>query len=137
LELLRPPDPPVLLLLGCYRSEDADSSPCLRILLHPADNAFANLDRRELAVEGLQQDDAQKLACALLGEASAHASMQVATIARESRGSPFFVYELAQYLQVTSRGNTDSSATGRIALDDVLWARIQRLPEPFRKLLEI
>ena len=99
---MRPPDPPVLLLLGCYRSEDADSSPCLRILLHPADNAFANLDRRELAVEGLQQDDAQKLACALLGEASAHASMQVATIARESRGSPFFVYELAQYLQVTS-----------------------------------
>src|SRR5262249_49435017 len=53
-EVLRPPAPPVLLLLGAYRSEDADTSPLLRAIL-AVEGAEPIFDRRELDVEPLAQ----------------------------------------------------------------------------------
>ena len=58
-------------------------------------------------------------------------------IARESRGSPFFVYELVEHLQAGGELEDRSSIRGSISLDDVLWARIERLPEGARALLEV
>src|SRR5204863_9692745 len=45
-DVLRPPEPPALLLVACYRSEEAGASPCLQALLRPADAGSA-LDCRE------------------------------------------------------------------------------------------
>ncbi len=89
-ELVRPPEAPVLLLLGSYRREDRDASPCLRILRDTPECC-------EVAVDALDESEACDLARALL-EPGAPAG-QAEAIARESGGNPLFIQELVQYLR--------------------------------------
>ena len=137
-ELLRPPDPPVLLLLGCYRSEDAAASPLLRALRAALAGApSAPLDCRELALEALAGSEAEALALMLLGHEDSFARARAAAFARVSGGNPFFVYELVRHLQAVGESTPRPERVGAVALDEVLWARIRRLPEGARRLLEV
>ncbi len=131
-DLLRPPDPPVLLLLGSYRSEYAGTSPCLRALLETGPGT----DRRELAVEPLAPAEARRLALELLGGAGPAGRERAEAVARESGGLPYFVHELVQHL----RGGAELAgrpAGGEVTLDEVLWQRVLGLPPAARRLLEV
>jgi serine/threonine protein kinase/tetratricopeptide (TPR) repeat protein len=137
LELLRPPDAPRLLLLGCYRSEEAATSPLLRALLAVEEGAAPGLDRRELALGTLEPADAEALALRLLGHRDDVARAHAAAIARESGGNPFFVAELARYVEAQADPLERVPGADQVALDEVLWWRIGRLPEEARRLLEV
>ena len=169
-ELLRPPDAPVLLFLGAYRTEDRSTSPFLQALFHvqashsdgrndretEKESAGSSwLDARELSVDPLDPEETRALANALLGEAGLSPGREalVEAIVRESAGNPFFVAELVRHVQsddvVAGTGwsspdpspfreaSASPSRSTTIALDDVLWARIRRLPEEARRVLEI
>jgi serine/threonine protein kinase/tetratricopeptide (TPR) repeat protein len=160
-ELLRPPDAPVLLFLGTYRSEDRATSPFLRALFEAHGLARDEkqepgggfgLDCRELAVELLAPDEASALAAALLGDPDPSSSPDqrslVDAIARESRGNPFFVAELVRHVHAETPEHPESYGRRRaglnggpesshLVLDEVLWSRIQRLPEEPRHVLEL
>ena len=137
-ELLRPPDPPALLLLSCYRSEDAAASPLLRALRTALAGAPSGpLDCRELALEALAEPEAEALALMLLGQEDPLARARAAAFARESGGNPFFVYELVRHLQAGGESTPRPEGVGAVALDEVLWARIRRLPGGARRLLEV
>ncbi|SIO66153.1 Serine/threonine protein kinase [Singulisphaera sp. GP187] len=133
-ELLRPPDPPVLLLLASYRSEDAASSPFLQAFQKPDG---LPLDRRELAIEALTPSEARDLALALIGPEGKGRGEQADAIARESGGNPLFVAELARHVQVEAGPAHGPGPSGGITLDEVLWQRISRLPDDARRLLEV
>ena len=135
-ELFRPPEAPVLMLLACYRSEDAETSPCLGILHRALDKAGAALDQRHLSVDPLGHEEACELALALLGRRDSASQAQAETIARESGGNPFFVHVLVQ-CAVGSVEVAETPAAGSLVLNDVLWTRIQTLPEEPRRLLEV
>jgi serine/threonine protein kinase/tetratricopeptide (TPR) repeat protein len=137
LDLLRPPDSPRLLLLGCYRSEDAATSSLLRALLGVQGGAAPGFDGRELALGTLEHPDAEGLAMRLLGRDDEAAHAHAAAIARESGGNPFFIAELVRYLQAETDLLDRVPATNEVALDEVLWWRIGRLPEEARRLLEV
>lgn len=131
-DLLRPPDGPRLLLLGSYRRENANDSPALISLDEAYQRGRQPPHRLDLSVDPLTKVDAERLALDLLG-ADDRATKQIADrIARESGGSPFFVWELAQHV-------IDGSGTspGQLDLDEVIWSRVCRLPEETRRLLEV
>ncbi len=67
-ELLQPPGAPRLLLVGCYRSDDAAKSPFLQSLLSDQEGGAPRAFRRVLALEPLAPADAQILALDSAGQ---------------------------------------------------------------------
>ncbi len=140
LDLLAPPDPPRLLLLAGYRSEDAAGVHLAAALHRRMARGEPVGDVRELRVGPLGPRAARSLARALLAPpASLSGSVddpavheRAAAIAHESGGSPFFVYELARHARAAS-GRDD----GAITLDDLLRLRVEALAEPPQRLLEV
>lgn len=142
-EVLRPPDPPALLLLGAYRSELAETSPFLQSFLRTKESAALALEMREIEVASLTEAEAQELALSQLTTERPSASEEpglqarAQAIARESLGNPFFVHELVQHIHVPVSSQEELSTAPFVRLDEVLWARVQRLSEAARRLLEV
>ncbi len=135
-ELLRTPEPPCLLLLVCYRSEDSAISPILRQLLN-REACDPAVNRVEIAVEPLTQVDSERLVHVQLGAVRQALARLAPVIARESGGNPFFISELVGAVKSGTRDASEWLASGRVALDDVLASRVQCLPDGARRLLEV
>ncbi len=140
-ELLRPPDPPPLLIVGCYRSEEQESPLLDKLLRSELIRESAVL--RQLAVEELPGEKAVELALLLLGERSESCRLLARTIAQESRGSPYFVAELVRYAR--SHGGVGETPAGpRLAVDSdgmtlerLILTRLDLLTQEARRLLEL
>jgi hypothetical protein len=141
-DLLQPPDPPVLLLVAAFRSEDADN-PCLRAFARIAGEG--HLECVRVPVEPLGEDERRELACRLLGGGGG--PDQAERVARQSGGFPFFLHELARFVRdmggapgcgSSPAENADRGRlTDAVTLGGVLWARVRRLPPQARRLLEV
>jgi serine/threonine protein kinase/tetratricopeptide (TPR) repeat protein len=135
-ELLRPPNPPGLLLIVCCRDEDIESVPVLGLLLEPFRSGRLFDDVREIEVGPLSPPEATKMALGLMSTAEAGGRSAAERIAEESGGDPFFVAELVWHFQVGGAEPQEPRApAGAISLDQALRARMARLPEDSRRLL--
>jgi serine/threonine protein kinase/tetratricopeptide (TPR) repeat protein len=126
-EILRPPDPPPLLLVASFRSEDIEAKPFLRTLL----NSTGTDSRRDLRVGALSKEEARDLAHQLLGSSLPAMEPVVNSIVREARGNAFLLEQLARYA-LTS----DQSATTGISLGVMLSARLSNLPKGTRQFVD-
>ncbi len=145
-EILRPPEPPNLMLVSCYRSEERDRSPLLRALL-AADLAGPSIEFRDLALKELSPSEAQELVLGLLGETSGTALALAETISRDSGGSPFFIDELVRYSRALAGFDQDGKRTisaeveaalaNNMSLEKLILARLDLLPPEARRLLEV
>jgi hypothetical protein len=134
-ELLRPPDPPTVLLLLCFRSEERDTSVCLKTLLE-AQRMLG--DCRELVVDELSGSEAEELAARLLTDGPGARHTSIEAIARESGGNPLFVQQLVQYVQAGGGNLEDRLLRGEdVSLGSVVAARLGGLSAPARRLLEL
>ncbi|HUH05814.1 MAG TPA: protein kinase, partial [Kofleriaceae bacterium] len=134
-DLLRSPYPAGIMLLLASRDE-SDRSRRARTeseQTRPGEHQeierlLRDLPAHELIELGpLPRLEAQRLAASMLGDGLTE---HVDAVVGEAGGSPFFLSELSRYLQ-------DSPARERASIDDVLRARISRLPERGAALLEL
>ena len=135
-DLLQPPDPPVLLFLGTFRSEDTETSPFLHAFRQIQIQREVPLESIQIEIEPLAWSDAVALAKTLLNRDDAAAQEIGEAIARESAGNPFFVSELVKQLQLDG-GVIANSTSEPLVLADMIWSRVQRLPDESQRLLEV
>ncbi len=137
-------EPPRMLVLLSYRSEYA-ANPCLREFRRAWESG--KLTNREMEVLPLTKEESRALAAELLAGTPA-AAAQIDRIVEQANGSAFFVQELAEHARSGMDWHAGSVATGEASpqdaasgqagdLDEVLWRRVQRLPEEARQLIEI
>ncbi|MBK7995221.1 MAG: protein kinase [Blastocatellia bacterium] len=132
-EILRPPDAPRFLLIGCYRKEEADNSLFLRSLFSLQNDFDEKAKIQEITVDALPKESAKQLAISLLGEESALKQAEI--IVKESGGNPFFINELTQYSLAKSLKQEINP--DEMKIDKVINARIAQLSTDGRRLLEI
>ncbi|WP_422931466.1 serine/threonine-protein kinase PknK [Singulisphaera sp. PoT] len=135
-EILRSPEPPVLLLLACFRSEEMHESPFLLAMREGP--IPKSVECRDLVVGPLSKDESRALARLLVTSEDANVEQRSEIIAREAAGNPLFVAELARSAQSQETGEALAHEPGKaLALDEVLWSRVLRLPIEARKLLAV
>lgn len=136
--ILNSPDPPPMMLLTTWRGGDVETSSFLEPYLEMRDQLGDAVAVDPLPVSELDPDEARDMAEQLVGEwaddprAAAEDRLDLDKVARESGGNPLFIDELSR--QMTRDGSIDSDITD---LDHVLHDRIDRLPDPTRRLLEV
>jgi tetratricopeptide (TPR) repeat protein len=135
-DLTRPPDAPEILLLIAYRSEDVDACAPLAALLRPRVDLAGERDARFLEVRPLSFEYARELAAVLLADVDGITAGVAEAVARESRGNPYYVLELARSINVEGVAQV-LSPSGRVMLEELVRARIDRLPTDARRLLEV
>ena len=132
-EILRPPDAPRFLLIGCYRKEEADTSLFLRVLFSLQNSFDEKAKIKEITVDALPLESAQQLAISLLGKETSLKQTEI--IVKESGGNPFFINELTQYSLTKSLKQEINP--DEMKIDKVINARIAELSTDGKRLLEI
>ena len=128
-ELLRPPDPPVLLLLGCYRSDEVESSPLLRVI---EEGGRAEGVHHVIDLDVLTFEEARDLALASVGWGDEATRRLAEALARESGGNPLFVDQLVRHHETLPLDGIE-----QIRLESVIEARLEGVPDSSRRLLDV
>lgn len=115
-EVTAPPNPPPLLLLLCARDERCEALDRLRQQLPPL----------EIDLAPLELEESTELAQQLLCDAT---PSRVLHVARESHGSPLFLFELARFVR------EGADAAQAVSLQRVLSSRLAALSPPSRSLM--
>lgn len=122
-DILRAPNAPPVLLIMAQRSDDDDA---------PFTKALANADLveepRTILLSELSPDDGAALAAHLLRVIPATDTPQ--EMEKEAGGNPLFIHQLA------ARTNERLDTAPAVGLAEVVRARVARLDDPTRRLIE-
>jgi tetratricopeptide (TPR) repeat protein len=122
-QLLAPPDPPPVLFVGCYRSEDRARSPFLQAMAPLLQDAR---DARPLELMPFDDREARELASSLLPEGERQRARDIALL---SGGSPIFIELIARHAR--------EAPLAGLTMEEALLRRVRELPGAARRLLDV
>ena len=132
-ELTAPPDPPLMLLVLSFRSEDISTNAALAQIIDRTHGLPAGRETISISLDALSPSEAKRLAKDLLGLDAQRADDGLADrIASESGGSPFFVGELVRFAR-----STPNASASEVRLETVLRERLGGLDAGALRLLQI
>lgn len=132
-DVLAEPAAPPMMLLGSYRTEEAESSEFLATFRERHRERDVGGPTRVLEVGPLADADARSLAHLLLGRSDATRA-GAAAVAAEAGGNPFFIEALVGYLQL---GGGRTGPLERLSLAEMVQARVAALTNDARRLLTV
>jgi tetratricopeptide (TPR) repeat protein len=132
-ELLSAPEAPAMLLLITYRSEEHTADAPLAVLDAPG--ARTAVETIDMPLGPLSEEETLALIGRLIAEDVAAGETRLEHLARETRGSPFFIQELARF--ISAAPSADAKMPSHVQLGDLLQARMQGLTAAARGILEV
>jgi eukaryotic-like serine/threonine-protein kinase len=108
--LLRPPDPPGMLTLLCFRSEETAGNPFLKSLVDRPDRAAWTY----VSLGPMSEEESTRLIGGLLPADSTLTDDDKSRMTRDAGGSPFVLEQLAQYAAVERTGTHHAPTFARM-----------------------
>ncbi|MCA9178844.1 MAG: protein kinase [Planctomycetales bacterium] len=130
-ELLSPPNPPKILFLGSYRTDEAIESPFLREWNNLCEQRDRDFREHHIRVEPLTEGQCLELMASRMGIEVAQLREQGGEVFADAHGNPYLLEQLAEGFD---------AETGRfqpVPLHEVIDRRLKRLPEDSSSLLEV
>jgi hypothetical protein len=134
-ELIVPVDAPRLMLILTFRSEDAESSPPVRLLRIFQARLTEKRCWTEISLAGLGEEDGRDL-LRRLDQNGAVPEEQVRGMAEESRGSPLYLRELLRARMHDGGPKEIGGSVERVSVADMIRHRVQALSPVARQLFE-
>jgi len=127
-ELLRPPDAPPILYVATLRHTEVAP-----VAIAEIEKTAALAGRvHDLQLGALSDDAADELVARLARRMGVVPPVAMRAIADEARGHPLFIQELVHHVLLA-----DGAAPGTLRLDDAIMARVARLDDGPRRVIEI
>lgn len=131
-ELLSPPNPPPLMLIGSFRSDEADESPFLCEWKQQTEKLkSATFSEQQIAVEPLTETDCLTFIKKRLGRSLENIDAAVSQLYINSKGNPYFLEQLIEGI------NPETGEFNPIPLEQVIQNRLKRCPPGATELLEV
>ncbi|MFQ5732858.1 MAG: protein kinase, partial [Planctomycetaceae bacterium] len=131
LNVLRPPAGPNILLIGTYRSDEAESSRFLQAWKSATEQLEQQIPHTECEVSPLTPAECVQLVVETVGVDNETVRAHAAAIAEEAAGNPLILSELASYYDPEDRSSQP------LHIEDILDRKLGLLPPDARALLEI
>ena len=127
-DLLRPPNPPALLMLACLRTEEIASKPLLQAFLQGG----GTLSRTTLPLEPMTRDEMQDALAALIPATRHIDGAERLALTREAGGNPFLLEQLARNAAMHDmRGSRATTLAGLVE------QRLKDSPVGTQRFLEV